>query len=98
MPNLEFLILFQRADAFIDQRLQGPGFRPRMLSCFLIENVPKQPSFFLRQVRQFFVEGVDGRKGTKGHALHTTFHDMAQCRPLPIDVLGLADLENEYLG
>jgi hypothetical protein len=54
MPNLEFLILFQRADAFIDQRLQRSGFRPGILSYFLIENVPKQPSFFLRQVRQFF--------------------------------------------
>jgi hypothetical protein len=54
MPNLKFLILFQRADAFIDQRFQRPGFRPRMLSYFLIEKVPKERSFFLRQIRQFF--------------------------------------------
>lgn len=83
MPKLEFLILFQRADAFIDQRLQRPGFRPRMVSYFLIENVPEQPPFFLRQVRQLFedflnshvrprCEGVGGCRGFKGPALRTT--------------------------
>jgi hypothetical protein len=47
-------MLFQRADAFIDQRLQRLWLRPRTVNYFLIEDVPKQLSFFLRQIRQLF--------------------------------------------